>query len=107
MRDLSWGRGRGGPIGSPHLGLGRCRLWEETCGSWLESSFEIKNMPVLEGAVGQGGQNAAQMGGGWCIREQDRSVGASGFLRLYLGCEKQFEACLIIHLESPNLPECW
>lgn len=71
-------------------------------GSWLESSFEIKNMPVLEGAVGQGGQNAARMGGGWCIREQDRSVGASGFLRLYLGREKQFEACLIIHLENTN-----
>ena len=102
MRDLNWGWGRGGLIGSPHLGLGRCRLWEETCGSWLESSFEVKNMPVLEGAVGQGGQNAARMGGGWCNREHDRSVGASGFLRLYLGHEKQLEACLIIHLENPS-----
>ena len=103
MRDLTWGWGRGGLIGSPHLGLGRCKLWEETCGSWLESSsFEVKNMPVLEGAVGQGGQNAARMGGGWCIREHDRSVGASGFLRLYLGHEKQLDACLIIHLENPS-----
>ena len=83
--DLSRGWGHGGPSGSPQLGLGRCRFWEEIRGSWLEPSPKVKNMPVLEGPVGQGRQNVARVVVGWCIREQDRSMGVSEFLGLQLG----------------------
>lgn len=65
MGELSRGWGQGGPTGSPQLGLGRCRFWEEIRGSWLEPSPKVKNMPVLEGPVGQGGQNVARVVVGW------------------------------------------
>ena len=60
-----------------------------TCQSWRGLLARVDKMQL--GWVGVG-----------CNREHDRSVGASGFLRLYLGHEKQLEACLIIHLENPS-----